>query len=403
MLQEGAVVGGRFRLIRPIGDGGMATLWHAHHETLGRPVAVKIVPARRDSELRARFLREARLIRQFSHRNIVAVVDAGELADEGLLFLAMELLDGSPLSNHLHPGRPLPPAEILPVAIEICRGLEIAHGAGVIHRDVKPENVFLAIVPGEGVVPKILDFGLSTACGGPAQTRITVDGQVLGTPAYMSPEQAMARADLTPAADLWAVGIILYEAVTGKLPFFGANPVRLLDAIVREAPAELPAAVDPHTRAIIARCLRKDPAQRYPDAAALRADLERALEVITAARGPAARTDEEAPSSSFRLGALRDPAHIAAEPPITRSGRQQRHSLARPRSPLLIVPFAVALCLLAIWAVPGAGRHPAARRLDASRLDAGVARAARSRAAVVTRGAGGESPSPPATSAARLP
>jgi serine/threonine-protein kinase len=378
-------------LIRPIGDGGMATIWNAIDVQLGRAVAVKIVPARRDSELRARFLREASVIRQFSHRNVVAVVDAGELLDEGLLFLAMELLHGSPLSNHLRPGRPLPAREILPVLIEVCHGLEAAHGAGVIHRDIKPENVFLAIVPGAGVVPKILDFGLSTTGGSPMAPRITADGQVLGTPAYMSAEQAMARSDLTPATDLWSMGVILYEAVSGKLPFFGVNPGVLLDAIVREEPAAIPAAVDARTRAIIARCLQKDPAQRYPDAAALRADLETALEALGNEPGyRSSLVDDEDPSSSLRLGGLADPVQVAAEPPITRTSRQQRQALARPKSPLLIVPFAIALCALAVWAVPG--RHAAAVRLDT-----GVARAARSRAAVVHRHLRGEPPPRPRT------
>jgi eukaryotic-like serine/threonine-protein kinase len=377
------VAGGRFRLVRPIGDGGMGSVWQAHDEVLGRAVAVKIVPARREEELYARFHREARIIRQFSHRNIVGVLDAGEIVGEGLLFLAMELLHGSPLSNHLRAGEPLAPGEILPVLVEVCHGLEAAHAAGVIHRDVKPENIFLAIVPGEGVVPKILDFGLSTAGDRRMQTRITADGQVLGTPMYMSPEQAAARPDLTPATDVWSMGVILYEAVAGKLPFFGNNVTALLDAIVRGEPAAVPAEVDRHTRAVLARCLQKDPARRHPDAAALRADLERAIEAIRRAEGdkpaPAAEDDAEDPSSRSARS-LDDPSRIAAEPPITRPSRLQRHAFGRAGSPLLVALLAAALCGAAVYAVP---RH---RNEKPARAQPGLARAARQRVALVVGG-----------------
>ncbi len=377
MAGQGVVAGGRFRLVRPIGDGGMGSVWQAHDEVLGRAVAVKMLPATPDDELYARFHREARIIRQFSHRNIVGVLDAGEIAGEGLLFMAMELLHGSPLSNHLRAGEPLAPVEVLPVLVEVCRGLETAHAAGVIHRDVKPENIFLAIVPGEGVVPKILDFGLSTAGDRRAQTRITVDGQVLGTPMYMSPEQAAARPDLTPASDVWSMGVILYEAVSGKLPFHGTNVTALLDAIVGGAPAAVPAEVDAHTRAIVARCLDKDPARRHPDAAALRADLERAIEAIARAQATAEPADDDIPvSASDRARSLADPERVAAEPPITRPSRQTRQALGRARSPLLVVPIAAVLCFVAVYAVPRRHEVPA-------RAEGGLARAVRARAAVL--------------------
>jgi serine/threonine-protein kinase len=364
-------------LVRPIGDGGMASVWQAHDEERGCDVAVKIVPATPDDQLWARFRREARIIRKFSHRNIVSVFDAGEMPGEGLLFIAMELLHGSPLSNHLRPGEPMAPEDVFPVLIQVCRGLEAAHGAGIIHRDIKPENIFLAIVSGEGVVPKILDFGLSTAHDRAAQTRITADGQVLGTPMYMSPEQALARQNLTPASDVWSMGVVLYEAMTGKLPFFGTTLTAVLDAIVVGEPAPIPAEVDARTRAIVTRCLQKDPARRYPDATQLRADLERALEARAKEKACAAIEEdvvfsEDEPGLPGNL--LADPERIAAEPPTTRPGRLQRQGFGRAGNPILIALIAAGICAAAIYAVPR-------RHVAPVRAKAGVARFARERAA----------------------
>ena len=199
---------------------------------------------------------------------------------------------------------------------------------------------------------------------------------MLGTPTYMSPEQAAARPDLTAATDVWSMGVILYEAVTGKLPFYGTHVTALLDAIVHDEPAGVPAAVDARTRAVLARCLRKDPAQRYPDAAALRADLERALEAVKGA-APAAHDEEDPPSAPART--LSDPVRIAAEPPITRPSRRQRQALGRARSPILIALLALGLCLGAFYAVPH--RHASGRHVD--HAEAGLGRIARARAAIV--------------------
>jgi serine/threonine-protein kinase len=294
------------------------------------------------------------------------------MVGDGLLFMAMELLHGSPLSNHLRPGEPLPAKEILPVLVEVCRGLEVAHAAGVIHRDIKPENIFLAIVSGEGVVPKILDFGLSTAGDRRGQTRITADGQVLGTPMYMSPEQAVARQDLAPSSDVWSMGVILYEAVAGKLPFHGATVTAVLDAIVGGEPAGVPAEVDRHTRAVIIRCLQKDPARRYPDASALRADMERAIEALARQQADVLPDSESSLSEREKPVCLSDPEQIAAEPPITRPTRQTRYALGRAGSPLLVAVLAAGVCVAAVYSVP--------RRREAPvRAEAGIARAVKSR------------------------
>ena len=301
-LCAGDTVGGRFRLVEGIGEGGMASVWRAHHELLARDVALKLLPMRRSApEVRARFHREAHIIGKFAHPNIVSVLDAGQLEPEGYLFLAMELLRGRPFADRLLPGRPLDPVEVLTVLIGVCRGLECAHAAGVVHRDIKPENVFLAATP-DGTVAKLVDFGISSSRDACLES-LTIEGQLLGTPAYMSPEQARGRCGIDHRSDLWSIGVMLHEALAGAPPFAGATSHALLRAILDEPPSPLPAHVPAELCAVVARCLEKEAPDRYPDAATLRSDLERALERLGAPDARPARSVAPAPPPPARATA----------------------------------------------------------------------------------------------------
>ncbi|WP_437591016.1 serine/threonine-protein kinase [Sorangium sp. So ce1000] len=330
MLHAGDVAGGRFRLIRQIGAGGMSSVWWARHELIGRDVALKLSPALRDEQVVGRFIREAKIIGKFQHRNIVGVVDAGELQDEGYLFLALELLRGSPFADRLLPNRPLPPEEVLPVLIEVCCGLSAAHAEGVVHRDIKPENIVMAMVPGEGIVPKIVDFGISQLTG--AGDVITIDGQLLGTPSYMSPEQALGKRTIDARADLWAVGVMLYEALSGGQPFTGGNHHAVLRRILDTEPAPLPSSIPQRLRKIVGRCLEKDPARRYPDAASLRADLQAVLDDLGAS-APAPLVILSPQDGGTRSGeATRPRLALAARPKLAVRALERLWTRA-PRAP----------------------------------------------------------------------
>ncbi|WP_437297919.1 serine/threonine-protein kinase [Sorangium sp. So ce426] len=330
MLHAGDVAGGRFRLIRQIGAGGMSSVWWARHELIGRDVALKLSPALRDEQVVGRFIREAKIIGKFQHRNIVGVVDAGELQDEGYLFLALELLRGSPFADRLQPNRPLPPEEVVPVLIEVCCGLSAAHAEGVVHRDIKPENIMMATVPGEGIVPKIVDFGISQLTG--AGDAITIDGQLLGTPSYMSPEQALGKRTIDARADLWAVGVMLYEALSGAQPFTGGNHHAVLRRILETEPAPLPSSIRPRLRKIAGRCLEKDPARRYPDAASLRADLQAALDDLGAS-APAPIVILSPPAAGSRAEEVTRARGALAAPPRLAARALERLWTRAPRAP----------------------------------------------------------------------
>jgi formylglycine-generating enzyme required for sulfatase activity len=277
---------GHFEITGKLGEGGMGVLYRARDTRLGRTVAIKLLRPEvvADPERTQRFLQEARAASALNHPNIVTVHDIGEDPERGT-WIAMECLDGESLRQRLERGRLAVP-EALRIAGEIARGLAAAHAAGIVHRDVKPANVMIT----ESGLVKVLDFGLAKlvhpergatdsvapTLSSPAATRL---GALLGTPAYMSPEQAEGR-PVDARSDVFSFGAVLYEMLTGKRPFEGASELKLLSAILRDTPPRvrsLRPEVDPRVEKLVDRCLAKDPAARPPSAQALLPDLEACL------------------------------------------------------------------------------------------------------------------------------
>ncbi|HSD89954.1 MAG TPA: serine/threonine-protein kinase [Kofleriaceae bacterium] len=227
---------GRYRVEAILGTGGMGRVYKAEHTGIGRAVAIKVLHARLggSKEAAQRFQREAMASGRLDHPNIVAVSDFGTLED-GSLFLVMEALEGEPLGSRLEREKRIPWQEALAIVRGVLLGLKHAHDKGVVHRDIKPDNIFLANKDGETVV-KILDFGIAKLYAGnaddPATTRA---GLTVGTPAYLSPEQAVGGA-ITPASDLYSTSIVLYEMLAGRAPFLDEDPLAMLTAHVSRDP-----------------------------------------------------------------------------------------------------------------------------------------------------------------------
>jgi serine/threonine protein kinase len=252
---DSSVGGGRYRLERPLGQGGMASVYLAHDEELDRPVAVKLLAESLagDEAFRRRFLREARVAARLSHPNVVAVYDAGE-AEDGRPYISMEYVDGSTLEGR---GR-LPPREAVGLAVQACHGLAHAHTAGLVHRDVKPHNLLLR---SDGTL-KVADFGIARAAEATALTQV---GTVLGTAAYLAPEQATGG-EVTPATDVYALGAVLYELLTGQPPY---EPASLADLAARPEitpVSELAPEVSPELEDAVMRALARNPAYRQSSA-----------------------------------------------------------------------------------------------------------------------------------------
>ncbi|MCA1622041.1 MAG: serine/threonine protein kinase [Acidobacteria bacterium] len=279
----GLVLDDKYRLDERLGEGGMGTVYRATHLLIERHVAVKVLNPRlvADETAKERFRREARAAGRLQHSNAVATTDFGETKD-GLVYLVMELLEGRPLREVLAREAPLEPARAVSLMLQIAAAVEAAHEAGIIHRDLKPANIFLVLRPDSPYIVKVLDFGIaklatSEEAGGEFSYNDTLTGTgvMIGTPRYMSPEQCDG-AQLTPASDVYSLGVILYEMLTGQTPFSGVSPLALALKHSSEEPRpprELAANIPPALEAVVLHALAKGADERPSDAGEFRREL----------------------------------------------------------------------------------------------------------------------------------
>ncbi len=278
----GATIVERYRVDQVLGVGGMGAVFRGRHLGLERDVAIKILhpDLTRDPEISKRFDREAHSASRLDHPNCMRVTDVGSTAD-GMKFMVMDLLAGAELADRL--GEVVPAERSLLMVLQILRGLEHAHENGVIHRDVKPENVFVTRDHDGRETLKLVDFGIAKLVGGDSkQTRMTKAGLIFGTPAYMSPEQAMGM-EADARADLYAVGVILYEMLCGSTPFENDDPVKLVRMQVSKDPPPLPDTVPPALATVVMTLLAKDRDDRYQTATLAREALELVLPAVASA------------------------------------------------------------------------------------------------------------------------
>src|ERR1044071_8644507 len=300
-FEPGQIVGERYRIVRLIGAGGMGEVYEAHDLELGEDIAIKVV--RVDSVERVR--REIQLARQITHRNICRTFDLGR--DGDVMFVTMELLRGRTLARLIAERGRLTAAEAMPIVEEIRAGLSAPHARGIVHRDLKSENI---VVAGDRVV--ITDFGLARA---EHDSDVTRPGEIIGTPAYIAPEQCLG-AKPTPATDLYAFGVILYEMLTGTRPFEGVTAVFRKVHELPESPRAHVPELDRHWERVILRCLEREPEDRFASA----------QDVVDVLRGSGARMAPSQRRRIWRLGAIAAAAVLIIATLVVVFGRGARRA-----------------------------------------------------------------------------
>ncbi|NVB37115.1 serine/threonine protein kinase [Pseudenhygromyxa sp. WMMC2535] len=313
------LIAGRYRVLRQIGRGGMASVYAALDIRLRRMVALKVLTEESSNrpQLLRRFMREAQVVARMRHPNVVEVLDFGS-SRAGVVYLTMELLHGEDLRRTLEREGPLPWSRVLALMLQICAGLEVAHREGVVHRDLKPGNCFRVLEDGHESI-RLVDFGIALCLDDTLGERLTMEGHILGTPEYMSPEQARGEA-VDRRSDIYSAGLILGEMLTGALPFEARTPSAMLAAHIYEPPRSLERLAEaagvelpPGLEAIYARALSKNPDERYQSAAALADDLRRLAtlsELGAPTREPAAQ-----PTRIQGVVQLTDPARRSGQAP----------------------------------------------------------------------------------------
>jgi len=359
---------GKYEIVRLLGAGGMGAVYEASHTEIGKRVAVKVlgptiaaVPG-----ARVRFLREAQLTSKVRHPNIVDVTDMGN--EGGQAFLVMEFLEGQDLAQRLSVAKKMGQAELVDIMLPVCSAVTAAHGAGIVHRDLKPHNIFLAQGP-HGMQPKVLDFGISKGTDTVSAGTLTGTGAMIGTPFYLAPEQIMDGKSAGSASDQYALGVILYECLTGQRPFESDNLFMVFQAIVNGAPTpprELRPELAPQLERVILRAMNVDPRQRFASVNQLGRMLlpfasDRARLLWADAFG--ADTPEEAAALAAwkHAGPERDNALDAPEQRSEPGKRQNKRSDKRQNNPDQTRPMiepAAAAAAVATWDVNKPSRGP---------------------------------------------
>jgi eukaryotic-like serine/threonine-protein kinase len=266
----GATIG-NYKVVAKLGEGGMGAVYLAEHPLIGKKVALKVLHEEyaANQEVVSRFFNEAKAVNDIGHPNIVDIIDYGVVQTQtgpGFVYFIMEYLHGAALADVIRRESPLPPERALHIAAQIADCLAASHAKGIIHRDLKPDNVFLIPRPRETDFVKVLDFGIAKLTGNDGKSSRTRTGIVMGTPAYMSPEQCEGRGNIDHRTDIYALGILLYEMITGKVPFSGDGYGEVLVqhlTKIPERPSTIRGVIPPHVEAVVMKALEKKPADRF--------------------------------------------------------------------------------------------------------------------------------------------
>ncbi len=364
-LERDAMIGrmvGSYRIAKLLGEGGMGAVYLGEHPAIGSKVAIKMLHAQYAAKptIVERFFNEARSVNLIGHDNIVKILDF-DVTGEGRHYFVMEFLHGRALQALLQPGRPLPLQRAGPMLLQCCRALQAAHERGIVHRDFKPDNVFLVEQAGRQDVVKLVDFGiakLAAESGG----GMTQPGTVMGTPAYMSPEQAAGEATIDARSDIYSLGVTMFQMATGKLPFAEAGPSfgKILIAHLQQPPP-LPRSIEPgvpeELERIILRTLEKKPEDRYPSMTGLHDALRACMDELGLSPEPPLAGEAGPPPGAGRSASKAPPSLASVTPALGSTAARTRllgeHAQRRsPARTILLAGGAIVAVILAAVLAP---------------------------------------------------